>query len=122
MAENFAHIGLTLDVNADLLSDKHKLAAVHAAAAKRPAGDTTTVKELEALAAQATSYESYMAQGDFLFVQKLIERHGETNFVAMARDHEINYYQHAPKYLEKKVGKYIATLKKLASMVVEENE
>jgi hypothetical protein len=60
---------------------------------------------------EATQYPAaprlFMFEGDQEFIEGLIAKHGETDYVKMARD-RLNVYQHTPAQIKKKVLKYIA--------------
>lgn len=52
------------------------------------------------------------------FVEALVEKHG-SDFVAMARDHKLNCYQHTPKQIKNKVLKVHSTLERLQQHIDE---
>jgi hypothetical protein len=60
---------------------------------------------LEEKASQVAPPREILPEGARKFVAALIAKYG-TDYAAMARDHKLNYLQHTPKQLERKVSVY----------------
>lgn len=104
MRQNFTSLGLVEDVN------------IPATRPKKPADPNAKpiegiVGKLEAAAKQeqANATVRFAAAGEVRFIEQLVEKHGD-DFVAMAKDHKLNVYQHTPAQLKRKYKKVAASL------------
>eukprot|EP00040_Diaphanoeca_grandis_P038934 m.257736 g.257736 ORF g.257736 m.257736 type:complete len:188 (-) comp35648_c0_seq1:143-706(-) len=102
MKKNFDKLGIVQNPNVRAQSKKNKKKSNKLVA-------TSIVPELEAAVASHVATPRFAAAGEMRFVQELTDKHGE-DYVAMARDHKLNVYQHTPKQIERKVHKVLGSL------------
>jgi len=103
MKQNFVKLGLVQNPNVGLHKKKNKNRGQSIDV------DTSVVPKLEAALKAHVPTARFAAGGEIRFVQELVEKHGE-DYVAMARDHKLNVYQHTPKQIKRKILKVQGTL------------
>ena len=78
------------------------------------------VRALEKQADEYQPLKAYTSRGETIFIQQCLQKHGN-DYEAMALDIELNQQQHTPKQLQRKVHKYIDTLR-LMNEVLEQQK
>eukprot|EP00126_Sphaerothecum_destruens_P003897 Sdes_comp17709_c0_seq1m6979 len=107
--ENFSSLGLCLNPN-DGSKIKNSQQEDSAMAIDEPASQvevqSSLIAELEKKASCGVKKITKPSQGQLEFVKALVNKHG-SDYVAMSKDLNLNFYQHTPKQLQKKCAKYL---------------
>eukprot|EP01112_Ceratiomyxa_fruticulosa_P005205 TRINITY_DN1580_c0_g1_i1.p1 TRINITY_DN1580_c0_g1~~TRINITY_DN1580_c0_g1_i1.p1 ORF type:complete len:242 (+),score=46.04 TRINITY_DN1580_c0_g1_i1:193-918(+) len=101
IGKNLFNMGLRMDPNDDGAYNCYKRGIPTEALPDKNASDIIQpAKKIATLRRQTFTEQQYM--------HDLVEKHGH-NTLAMARDIRLNYFQHTPAQLEKKLEKYLET-------------